>query len=476
MRALTLTVVCCAFLALAQTARHILVGRQSSFREVLRKVEPIKVPRTILGDINASIGTSYLGPIFLMDGFLREDCAILIFSQVGWIAQFDFAKNLILQVDTEAGEMVNSTLQSVESTLFWQPQGVAIVKSCGAWLRHRHHALVRLSYTGYGAADVALMRADGPSDSGSESDASAGKVSPAKPPGLSICTVLKGVAPEHLSLWIQYHLALGFSRFIIYVNQPWSEFIGQPGFEAHVAQWWRSGVLTLLDYEGLYWYPACAGSDCTSWHLTQTTALNSCQIRFRDHVSHFAFIDVDEFIYSTLPLRQLISMPGFRCKLLAATWVVNPRGLPSMDLQGLAQAEFLMVGVKVNLTGDPHSFFRHKMIAQSHVLRVVGVHGTLETHMDLNGGSNQDNPCPSRFERIDASLEIEPSVAGFLHVLSPSLEAARPLQEGHKNSRDKHVIIEEIMSSSLRHHTTLLAQSLAVAAGRAAPKPLTGKR
>lgn len=390
------------------------------------------------------------GDIYLQDTFLSKECLVLLFGQIGWKAQWDFTNMLVVEaVDSELAPALSRAQKHVVSSAGGKSQASTRVKFCGSEIASIDRLAVRLSYENFSSPEVEATRIKNAERTRDTAD-----FEPA------ICSIIKGVDARHLASWIDYHASVGFRRIYLYVNEPWGEFIERGGTVELLAPRVASGAVRLVSFDRPYWYPTTDHKLSFPWALSQPTALNSCVLRFSGEASHFAFIDVDEFVALGVPLKELLA-PPFQCGLLPAAWAVNVESVSLRDRESLTTAKLLTLGPTAQIAGDAYSDKRHKLIASAAVLANGGAspHGIVE--MVDEAGVKSPVLCPSRFEAKLPSIEVDPSRASLLHVVSEEANyAVRPLGEGHPSSRNKHKIIREILSRPEARNATELADTL----------------
>ncbi len=94
---------------------------------------------------------------------------------------------------------------------------------------------------------------------------------------LTACTMFRNEAP-FLDEWITLHQAVGVEHFYLYNN------LSNDNYREVLEPWIRKGLVTLLDW------PGTGG---------QVAAFNDCIRRYRMQSKWIAFLDVDEFLFST---------------------------------------------------------------------------------------------------------------------------------------------------------------------------------
>jgi len=227
-----------------------------------------------------------------------------------------------------------------------------------------------------------------------------------------LCTMVRGVSPAYLAAWLDYHAAVGFGVAIVYVNEPWSTFLDRPGRAEHLARRIAEGRLILVSWE----YPYKFASSRPS-HFAQTTSMNACHRRFGGAAQHFAFTDVDEFIYVRANASSGLSkihalLPNGGCTKLACTWGVAP-AWGTVDLPGLLRANLTVVAPVYPFQSDHPARGRHKLFAATEALTSVGPHG-----------QHSPGSCMELWGEEHLMKEVlSPDVAGFIHLLSPSISA-----------------------------------------------------
>ena len=77
----------------------------------------------------------------------------------------------------------------------------------------------------------------------------------APPVHSALCVLVKDVSPEHLRMWIDYYLAIGFGHAYVYINESWGDFVGRNGTHEALAPLARAGVATFIPWAYPYWYP-----------------------------------------------------------------------------------------------------------------------------------------------------------------------------------------------------------------------------
>ena len=205
----------------------------------------------------------------------------------------------------------------------------------------------------------------------------------------------------------------------------------------------------------------------STFSLLQTTALNACHRRFGAHAEHFAFLDVDEFMYIGAGRRLSDIIPeGKKCGLLANTWGVAVDLALPLTFQSLLNAKITTLGPLVKLKGDPHALYRHKLYAHVSALVTapVGVHGFIEP-LDLQDHQQPapDGRCMFTWKPEGTDSALDTSIAGYLHILSPLLKSARPRADTDLLlGRNAGSIEQEIRKSEQRYFTDVLSTSVQI--------------
>lgn len=393
------------------------------------------------------------GDAVVTDAFLSGSCVTLVLAQakVGW---HNFSR---LAVGLAAPGALDGVAVRVLSTQRHQRvahEGSAAILAC-------HPALAAAA-----VADVSLEMELPPGGGRAAATLRASRA-PLPPPGppapAALCTMVKGTAPAHLALWLDFHAAAGFGRAFVFVNEPLADFWARRGAAALLGPRLRDRTLALVDWSRYpKRHPACGGC-----HLAQTTAANACHRRFRSWATAFAFIDVDEFVLVPpgAPARSLLAPPSpspqptdraprraaapapfAACVLLPCTWGVAPALLP-VDLRGLLAANVTVAGPQLDVAGVPVALRRHKLFADAAELDVVAVHGPAEARW----GDGAAAPPPRCHTLPPHGADGE--LRGFIHLISPSLVSART---SALSNRDPAAIAADVRGRPGAHITAAL--------------------
>ena len=135
---------------------------------------------------------------------------------------------------------------------------------------------------------------------------------------LSAATLFKNDYPQ-LKCWIDYHIKLGFERFILYYNGPISDIIPEI-IDSRLAE--KADVL-LVPWPYTYWVdgtdmgpegliakfgdyaPLKAGQK--DWHHAQQLMLNHALITLQDTTEFLGFFDLDEYFRPNNPNQSVLS-------------------------------------------------------------------------------------------------------------------------------------------------------------------------
>ena len=413
----------------------------------LRPTWGVLVPAT--ADAN---GTRHAAPqvngVIIVDSFLSMSCVTLVIGQGKHSAYRDLRRMSIFFKSIGA----NATYVRVASTHDSAHEGSAAVTACHDSLASRNTTDVLVSLPMFHAALLVVQRVP-------------------EPPGLSraeaaVCVMVRGVAPEHLALWLAYHTAIGFSRAFVFVNEPWNTFVSRPGASVLA----RNGT-TYIDWSR---YPK-RFPGCSSCHLAQTTAANVCHRRFRSWTRAVAIIDVDEFIFTrNMSIRSLLrsSSGGNKkrgdaaggCLTLPCTWGVTS-ALPQFSLEALLAANVTTIGPLKVIEGDPFTQKRHKTYALTDELDIVAIHRPSPGREWVTDGNGvqivrriEEQHCPV-MQPLSTSGDRD--VAGFLHLISPSLSIPRV---DALSVRQADVMRLDILNRPEAHYTHALRDAVAAAA------------
>ncbi|NBR07579.1 MAG: hypothetical protein EBT92_17690, partial [Planctomycetes bacterium] len=149
--------------------------------------------------------------------------------------------------------------------------------------------------------------------------------------------------------------------------------------------------------------------------------MNTCHRRYRGQSQRFAFLDVDEFMYVGKGGLDAVLPLWVSCVLLANTWGVMEPLEPPVVLSKLLAADVLTLGPLVDLEGDPHSQYRHKVYAHGKDIAVcrLTANGLLDQTFDGDGklsigfdlGGTDDDTCGGMMIDPHGRIVVAGSVA-----------------------------------------------------------------
>ena len=437
------------------------VLHSSTIRDNARFLLPV-IPSTAVLRMLRSLGNYSIGAddITITDAFLHGACVTAVLSQArepassqrhtGAVWRNYNLLRMTARFDRmSSGETVLPVLWQnfrALSTARWVDQSSAVVIGCHAALVDVSCVDIIFQYPAYAPSAVSVSRV----------------IDSLTPHHAVICTTIAGTALDHLATWIEYHSAIGFSHVYVYVNEPWSDFVARP-YSDRLMELSFLGLLTLTAWYYPRWFP---GDDVA--HFAQTTAMNACHRRYRTVATHFAFLDVDEFLHvGRQGLTGLLQNASDGCVLLPNTWGVVTSVIESpITLDKLLSSRIMTLGPLRDVDGDPHAQFRHKIYSHYAPLSIVGVHGMMDVTSRSSGAAQGRPPCEFQWNQTRATTNsVSATVGGFLHILSDSLVSTRPRPENHSRTRNAARIRNAILDGKRSFATNVLTQSVGRSVG-----------
>ena len=112
---------------------------------------------------------------------------------------------------------------------------------------------------------------------------------------LSVCTSIADVSPLLVRAWIYYYFANGVEHFTIYLNR------NQEYWKRVLHDFQQTGLVDLIDFEYKY----------HERFRDQETALESCNLRYRNTSKFVIYNDVDEFFVPMNPKWRIVDVVHF---------------------------------------------------------------------------------------------------------------------------------------------------------------------